>query len=145
MPKKAVSPVIAVVLLIAITIAIGGVVSSWIRSFVDEGTHTSTCAITTAYTVQEAHYNASDGMIKLKIKNNGKGDIYNFTVEADNGTLTESIPASSPASSYRLGPGKTQYILANSSEHNITNIEKISLLVGSCANYAPAQVEVVNI
>jgi hypothetical protein len=94
------------------------------------------------FTIDEAKYNASSGQIKLKVKNVGTESMYNFTVDADNGTMIVNIPASSPAATYRLGPGQTQYVIANGTASNITNIDKVAVLLGSCPGYAATAVKV---
>jgi flagellin-like protein len=142
MAKKAVSPIIAIVILIALVVGLGGLLSSWLSGFVSESTQSDTCAISTLYTSSEASYDPASGEIKIKVKNTGKLDIYNFTIEADNGTFIAFIPASSPIGTYKLGPGKSQYILANSSGFNITNIDTIKVLVGSCPAYSPSPVDI---
>jgi len=145
MPKKAVSPVVAVVILIALAIAVGGMVSSWLASFVFERTQQDTCAISTMYTILQASYNGSSGGVDIKLKNTGKDDLYNFTVEVDNGTVIASTAAYSPVSTYRLGPGKTQYVLANISDQNMTTADTVAVLVGSCLSYSPSPRKVTNI
>jgi hypothetical protein len=66
-------------------------------------------------------------------------------VEADNGTVIATIPVYSPSATYKLGIGKSQYILANTTDYNITNIDTITLLVGSCPGYSSSAVKVTNI
>lgn len=145
MTRKAISPVVAVVILVALAVTVGGLLSSWITSFVYEGTAHDTCAITTTFIATDAEYNASSGQVKLKVKNTGREDLYNFTIEADNGTMIEIIEVLSPADTYHLTPGKSQYIITNGSSHNLTNIEKITVLVGSCPGYLTPPVNVVSI
>lgn len=142
MGRKAVSPIIAVVIIIAIVVALGGILSSWLGGFVSDSTQTDTCAINTMYTASEASHNENTGEIRAKVKNSGKYGLYNFSIEADNGTVIVFIQATSPSPTYILGSGKTQYVLANSSGHNITNIDKIKVLVGSCQVYSPSPVDI---
>lgn len=140
MARKAISPIIAIVIIIAIVVTLGGLLSSWLSGFVSESTQTDMCALNTMYTATEATHNETSGLIKLRVKNNGKYGIYNFSIEADNGTTIALIPATSPAPTYILGTGKTQYVQANSSGYNITNIDNIRVLVGSCPAYSPSPV-----
>ncbi len=142
MARKAISPLIAIVIMIAIVVTIGGMMMSWLTGFVSESSQQDTCAIDTVYTLSEASHNASSGQIRVKVKNSGKHDLYNFTIEADNGTLIAIIPATSPGQSYRLPPGRSQYILANSSGYNITNIATITVITGSCPGYSPSSVNI---
>jgi flagellin-like protein len=142
MARKAISPMIALVIMIAIVVTLGGMITSWLSGFVSESSQHDTCAIDTVYTLSDASYNASSGQIRVKVKNSGKEDLYNFTVEADNGTLIAIIPVTSPAQTYHLRSGRSQYILANSSAYNITNIATITVITGSCTGYSPSPVNI---
>jgi FlaG/FlaF family flagellin (archaellin) len=145
MTKKALSAIVATIILVALVVAVLGLVSSWISKFVTENTQQDTCMLSTIYTLTDASYSATRGEIKVKVRNAGRLDIYNFTVEADNGTVIVSVAASSPDTSLVLGPGKSQYILAPLTSQNITNIDKMTVLVGSCPGYSASPVKVVNI
>ena len=145
MPKKGLSPIIAVVLLIAIVVVLGGMLASWISNFVTTNLQRDTCSITTMYSVSDITYNATSNEVMVRVKNMGDDDLYNFTVEADNGTAIAVLPATYPPASYVLNPGRTQYVIANGTYHNITNIRTIKVLVGSCPSYSPTPVNVVNI
>jgi len=142
MAKKAISPIIAVVILIALVVTLGGLLSTWLSKFVYDASQQDTCALYTRYTISEALYNSSSGQIKVKVKNSGKPDLYNFSIEADNRTLMSVIPAYSPDQTYHLASGQSQYVLASSLEYNITNIDTIKLLVRSCTSYSPSPVKV---
>ncbi len=142
MARKAVSPIIAIVIIIALVVALGGILSSWLSGFVSDSTQSDTCAINTMYTASDAFYNGTTGEIKVKVKNSGKYGLYNFSIEADNGTIIAVIPATSPGPTYILGSGKTQYVIANSSGFNITNIATIKVLVDSCRAYSPSPMDI---
>lgn len=142
MARKAVSPIIAIVIIIATVVALGGILSSWLSGFVSDSTQADMCAINTMYSISEAFHNGTTGEIKVKVKNSGKYGLYNFSFEADNGTIITFIPATSPGATYILGSGRTQYVLANSSGYNITNINQIRVLVGSCRVYSPSPVNI---
>ena len=145
MRRKGVSPIVAVVILVGIAVMTGGLLSSWISSFISGSSEQETCAITTMYTLSDATYNATSGEIKLRLKNTGSVDLYNFTIEADNGTDISLVPATSPSPSYVLGSGGTQYVLGNGSLHNITNVASITVMTESCSSYSPSSVKVENI
>jgi len=145
MAKKAISPIIAIVILIALVITLGGIISAWLSGFVSDASQHDTCAITTLYALSDASYSASNGQIKVKVKNSGRDDLYNFTIEADNGTVIAIIQSSFPSATYKLSPGQSQYILANSSGYNITNIDTIAVLVGSCPVYSSKPIKLINI
>ncbi len=145
MARKAISPVIATVILIAIAVTLGGVLSSWMNSFVRETTDTETCAIRTLYTVTDATYDADSGEVRMKVRNTGSSPLYNFTMEADNGTVIVSLLAGYPAADFSLVAGQSQYVSANFSGQNITEIEKVTLLSGSCQSYSSSPVKVAHI
>ena len=145
MGRKGLSPVIAVVILIGIAVITGGILSSWVTSFVTDTASQSTCAINTMYTLSEATYNATSGIVKVKVKNTGSASLSNFSVEADNGTHVARALVSFPDPSYSVGSGMSQYVLANASNYSITNVVKITVLTQSCRVYSPVPVEVENI
>ena len=145
MTKKGLSPLIAVVILVGLAVTVSGLVSSWLGTFVTESTTSSTCVLNTIYTMSGTTYDTTTGQIKTKIKNAGTLSIYNFTFEADNGTDIATFPASAPSATVRITPGQSQYVKANASLYNITNINTITLLVKSCPGYAPSAVSVENI
>jgi flagellin-like protein len=145
MGRKGLSPIIAVVILIGIAVMAGGILSSWVTSFITDSSRQDTCAITTMYTLSEATYNSTSGIVKVRVKNTGSTAIRNFTVEADNETLIARTSASSPDPSYTVGEGMAQYVVANVSNSSITNVLTITVLTESCAGYAPVPVEVENI
>jgi len=142
---KGLSTIVAAIILIALVVTAAGIVGSWITNFVTQTTNADTCAVTTTYTVTDAYYNSTSGEIRVKLKNTGKSDLFNFTVEADNGTLIASVGAYSPLASFRLGQGKSQYIMANINDTNMTNVDTVKVLAGSCTSYPPSPVRVVNI
>lgn len=145
MALKGISPIIAIVVLIALVVTLAGLISSWLSGMIDDAAHSDTCAINTMYTMSEATYSAGTGMVKVKVKNTGKLALYNFTIEADNMTFITIMPASSPDPSYHLNSGQTQYIMANASFYNITNIDTVKVLVRSCPVYSLPAVSVTNI
>lgn len=145
MERKGLSPIVAVVILIGIAVITGGLLSSWITSFVSDAAKQDTCSINTMYTLSDVTYNATSGVIKLKVKNTGTVKLYNFTVEADNGTNIALGQATSPAPSYMVDVGRAQYVVANFSPSNISNILTITILTQSCKGYSPAHTKVGNI
>jgi flagellin-like protein len=145
MAKKAISPLIAIVVLVALVVTLGGLLSVWLSTFFYDVSEHDRCAITTMYTLTGPTYNKTSGEIKAKVKNTGRDDLVNFTIEVDNGTVFAIIPVSSPADTYVLSPGRSQYVLANATFYNVTNIDTIKLLVASCRTYASSAVNVANI
>ncbi len=150
MSKKAISPVIAVVVLVGVAIMLGGLISSWMSSFVQESSRNNACSITTMYTITDATVNESTGELIVRLKNVGKDTLYNFSMEVDNGTVIDLLPATAPADTYELGPGRTQLIRSNISNYNIsreniTNIDTVTVLTKSCPEYSPEPINVENI
>jgi flagellin-like protein len=145
MARKGVSPVVAVVILVGLAVMIGGLVSSWLTSFVADSARQDTCAITTTYTLTEPTYNPTSGELKVRLKNTGNNELYNFTFEADNGTVIMLIPATYPNESYHVGSGRTQYVTGNVTDFNITGVDEVTVLTASCPSYSPVAVIVRNI
>lgn len=86
---KGISPVVASVILIAVSISVGVLVSTWITHLVEEQTGGARlCAINTLYNVESAKFNISaDNNLWLKITNEGEYELYGFGVVIDNGTM----------------------------------------------------------
>ncbi len=145
MARKGISPVVAVVILIGIAVMAGGLLSSWVSSFMSDSAKQDTCPITTMYTISEATYNSTSGGLMVKVKNAGNDQIYNFTFEADNGTEIVLVPAGYPAADFVLGGGRTQYVSGNASLYNITAVQTVTILTGSCPSYSPSPVKVADI
>ncbi|UCD03365.1 MAG: hypothetical protein JSV63_01890 [Candidatus Aenigmatarchaeota archaeon] len=150
MAKKALSPIVAVVVLVGVAILLGGLVSSWLGGFITESSKHDICTITTLYTISDAKVNETSGELVVRLKNSGKADLYNFSFEAENGTIIEVLKATSPDDTYKLGPGRTQLIRTNISNYNIsreniTNIDTVKVLTASCPEYSPDPIKVENI
>jgi flagellin-like protein len=145
MGSKGLSPIVAVVILIGIAVMAGGMLSSWVTSFITDNSRQDTCAVTTMYTLSDVTYNATSGEVKVRVKNTGSTVLQNFSVEADNGTLIARAVASSPDPSYTVGRGMAQYVVANASNASISNVMTITVLTASCPGYSPVPVEVENI
>ena len=139
MKIRGVSPIIAVVVLIGLTVVLAGLLSSWAVSIITQSSQQDMCWVDTVYTISDASYNDSTGFISLRLKNSGKLAVYNFSIEADNGTTIVVVPALSPDASFSVGPGMSQYItvLADPAVYNITNIQTITVLASSCHGYSP--------
>ncbi len=88
MMKRGISPVVSVVILIAVSISIGVIVSTWITHLVEQETSSSElCALNTLYNIETARFNISaDNKLLLKITNENEKELYGFGVIMDNGT-----------------------------------------------------------
>lgn len=120
--KRGISPVIASVILIAVSVSIGVIVSTWITHLIQEQTTGSRlCAINTLYNIENARWNISaNNSIWLKITNEGEEELYGFGVVMDNGTIilvmnstNIRIDQSNISSSNKLGRKESVYIKIN--------------------------------
>jgi len=124
MKSKAISPMVAVVLLIAFTVAIGGIISLWLTGF----TETTTGSVETASTNQTKCAGTYIDVISVSndsviITNRGSQDIVNPICFSGDG---KNITALSPNST--LSPGEsssTSWVRGN-------NISVVC--TGSCLN-----------
>lgn len=88
MGMKGMSPIIAAVLLIAITVAVGVLLSTWITHWVSSRTTeaSSACVTKTNYRIDSATYNSATTNMTLIVTNLGLVELYGFSVQLLNGT-----------------------------------------------------------
>jgi flagellin-like protein len=93
---KGVSPMIAVVLLIAFTVAIGGIISIWLTSLASTQTSTVSsqaekqikCASSTI-TIKEAKYTNMSSLVNITVTHEtGTEKLYNLSIEVSGGGFT---------------------------------------------------------
>ena len=99
---KGISPLIAAVLLIGFTVAVGGIIGIWLTSLTktqtstveDFGEKQAKCAGSTL-TIKEAKYNMSSTFVNVTLTyETGTERLFNLTVEVSSGgATTQSIPA----------------------------------------------------
>jgi len=97
--RKGISPVVAVVLLIAVAVTVGMMVTTWITHWVTEQTDkpSLTCAINTIYVIDSARFNyTGNDALLIKITNEGSEGLYGFGLILDNGTIIRQINSSHP-------------------------------------------------
>ncbi len=96
--RRGMSPIVASILLVAITITIGVLVSGWISGWVGEQTREVelACSVDTNYLVDYAIYNDTgyNNSLLIKVTNKGKTDIYGFGAILDNGTTIFQLNSS---------------------------------------------------
>ncbi|MFH1126576.1 MAG: archaellin/type IV pilin N-terminal domain-containing protein [archaeon] len=142
MHRKGVSPLIAVVLLIAFTLAIGGFLSSWLQEFTHEQTDLATenadagCIYAT-FNAEDATYNAS-GSNKLifDVKSTGTRDINikQITVTALN---MSRLSYTSPNNfSGTVNAGDEIGIVLTIDPAIIQNISRVRIIPSDCPNNA---------
>jgi flagellin-like protein len=98
---KGVSPIIATIILIALAITIGMMLSSWITHwfYIQTGRTSVSCALETNYAIESARWNISstslNNTLLIKVLNKGSRGIYGFGVVLDNGTRIVQLNSSS--------------------------------------------------
>lgn len=122
--KKGVSPVIAVVIMIAVAITTGVMLSTWVTQWVNRqtGDTSMTCVIRTNYIIESAKFNSSgNNVLIIKVRNRGAEELYGFGVILDNTSdiyqfnSTDSRISLSPSitESNKLGREGVVYIKVN--------------------------------
>jgi flagellin-like protein len=108
MGMKGISPVIASVLLIGITVAIGVMMSSWITHWIGNKTQdiSSACATSTNYKIDSVSYSLSAETMTIEITNIGNVDVYGFGVQVMNGT--DVMFYNSTDTKFKISPNITQ-------------------------------------
>ena len=108
MGMKGVSPIIASVLLIGITVAVGVMLSSWITHWLGTRTQdiSSACVTSTNYKIDSATFRASSGGMTLVITNLGTVELYGFSVQMLN--ATEVIAYNISDAKFKISPNITQ-------------------------------------
>lgn len=127
MEMKAISPVVAVVLLISVTLSLGVVVTSWIRNWILKETINPqiSCVLETNYVIDSVTYSTDTNELKIKITNKGTTELYGFGVMLQNATIIQEFNSSNPLVSIspnitvinKLGREKSAYIKINLSDY----------------------------
>ena len=104
--RKAISPIVATVLMIAVAITIGLLVINWSTSWTnqrlqDKGVQ---CAGTTNYVIDSArwNYSSSTNQLLLKITNKGTQKLWNFSVTLDNVTRVMNFNSTNTSILYNV-------------------------------------------
>ena len=125
MERKGISPIVAVVLLVAVAISLGMLVTSWItHMYYDISGGEGACAISTNYVIDSAEWNKTtksasyNSTLLLKITNKGKMKLYDFGVEILNGTRIEGftkdvVDQGGISSANKLDRERSAYLLVN--------------------------------
>jgi flagellin-like protein len=148
MARKGISPVVAVVLLIAVAISVGILVTTWITHLVTTRTTAPsiTCAVDTNYIIDEARFNESgDNQLYIKITNKGALALYGFGAVMDNGTRIITFNSSNRymnqvniTSTNRLDREEAAYIIANLTNETLgypdfgATIDELRVLNDAC-------------
>jgi flagellin-like protein len=122
---KGISPVVAVVLLVAVAISLGMLVTSWITNlYYDIRSGESACAIKTNYIIDSVQWNqtskspAYNSTLLIKITNKGELKLYGFGLEMLNGTKILNFDSSEVdqggiSSTNKLERERSTYLLVN--------------------------------
>jgi flagellin-like protein len=123
--KKGISPVVAVVLLVAVAISLGMLVTSWITHLYYEiSGGESACAINTNYIIDSVEWNRTaksptyNSTLLIKITNKGKQQLYEFGVEVLNGSRIVEFDSAivnqgGISSNAKLDRERSVYLLVN--------------------------------
>lgn len=95
---KGISPIVAVVVLLALAVTIGVIVSIWITSWVSTQRESEEfgCAARTRYIIEGAKYTRSETFLRFRITNKGEEGIYGFGVILYNKTMVETFAYNAP-------------------------------------------------
>lgn len=136
MKEKGISPLISVVLLVALTIATAGIVSQFYLRFTrertrevsDRGSETITCSYAGLY-INDVEYNATSDRLVLDVTNTGQIDLSDFKIQLQYGnrSTSEFIPT---RSNETMNPGDN-WLFKNSTV-GTCNIDKIIFLSERC-------------
>ena len=84
---KGISPVIAAVVLIAISVAVGVLLSGWVTQFVSKETEiANSCVTNTNYKIDSATYSTATQRMTVMITNLNTMELYGFSVQMQNTT-----------------------------------------------------------
>ena len=132
--RKGISPLIAAVLLIAITISVGVLVSRWSSVFIKQQTDTVTSDSSSKIKCQNAALRTTSGQVNstttnvtLTGENTGSIDLTDlqFNIVLSNGTTINSV--ASPGN-FTLSPGSKQKFTSAHAATDPTNITSVRLL-----------------
>lgn len=91
--RKGVSPLIAVIILLAIAITTGIVISNWVNNFIFRSTSDISvhCATSANYIIEFAQYDSATTTLTVKVTNKNSIGLYGFGAEVQNFTAIESF------------------------------------------------------
>ncbi|MFB6075697.1 MAG: archaellin/type IV pilin N-terminal domain-containing protein [Candidatus Aenigmatarchaeota archaeon] len=136
MNKKGISPLISVVLLVALVIATAGIVSQFYLRFsrertkevADRGSQTITCSYAGLY-INNAEYNATSNLFLLDVTNTGQIDLTDFKIQIQfgNRSTAEYIPT---RFNETMSPGDNWFF--KNSSIGTCSIDKVIFLSERC-------------
>lgn len=85
---KGISPIVATILMVAVAVAVGILITNWATSWVGReiSRQDVQCATSTNYVIESARWNYSSSLnqLLLKVTNKNTQKLYNFSVTLDN-------------------------------------------------------------
>ncbi len=121
---KGISPIVAVVILLALAVTIGVLVSIWVTSWISTQRESEEfgCAARTRYIMESTKYIQSESVLRFRITNKGDEGIYGFDVVLYNDTMTESFAHSSPNVTFSANISETNKLAREESVYMSINI-----------------------
>lgn len=109
---RGVSPIISVVIMIAVVIMLGAAISSWIGEDISKQTSSwRDCSVYTKYEITNAKFKSSTNQTLITVINKGIQQLYGFSLQFENGTDLQTVTGvtESPATntSSKLDKGKS--------------------------------------
>lgn len=127
MQKKGISPLIAVIVLIAITLIIAGVLASWATQFAQQQRRMFEQCINARMVIRSIGYNNDTGQLMIGVHNLGSIPLTLVTIiEYQNGTLYKLENATS------IGVGDVKNIYVDTP----SNIKEVTMQSQECAGVA---------
>jgi flagellin-like protein len=108
MGMKGISPIIASVLLIGITVAVGVMLSSWITHWIGTRTQdiSGACATSTNYRIDSVRFRTSANNMTVMLTNLGTVELYGFSVQVMN--ATDVLVYNSSDTKFKISPNITE-------------------------------------
>ena len=128
MKRKGLSPVVSVVLMIAVAISIAILVTTWVTNLTQQQiTGDKSCALNTNYIIESAKWNKSNDLnatLLIKLTNKGQQKLYGFAVQIDNGTdiidfNSSVVDQDGISASNKLERERSAYLVVNLTNANL--------------------------
>ncbi len=86
--RKGVSPIIAVILLIAFTLVVAGMVAAWVTQFVQQQRTVQTICAEAGFRIRGGYYTASSDQLSITVDNFKKTDLtFRIILEYEDGSI----------------------------------------------------------
>lgn len=148
--KKGISPIVATIILIGVTILIGIMISTWVSQWLltTVGNVPSTCPTNTLYQLSNAKYNKTTQIMTVMVTNKGSQVLYNFTIEVNDTSSnlyrnTSVVTSPSVSSSSPLTQEQSTILTANMTTTN--SIESVKVINGACVGFSRSITSVSNV